>query len=389
MNFEQTYERRMLAQSISRLGAECCTGTDRFKPSAMQVGRAFERATWQRFCELGAVGALFAPDVDGLGGDGADLACVFEALGNRLVVELPFVGALMAGRALHACGGEPAKALIRKMLDGEDVGALAYSEADAHGDPHRVGTHAIEDGSGFVLDGAKIAILGGAAADFLVVSARVGGQRGGDHAEHALFVVWSDAPGVHLRGYQELGGGHAADLFLDNVRLGRDALLARGSEAEQAVESALSGGVLALCAQAVGAMETLMALTIEYLKTRRQFGQPIASFQAIQHRVVELLLATERSRSALINAMAGFDSPGPGRDQVVAAAKVTIGEAATLLAEDCIQLHGGIGMTWELPAAHYAKWLALVNFSLGDDDNHLRRYVASRSREAWQKEGAQ
>jgi hypothetical protein len=181
---------------------------------------------------------------------------------------------------------------------------------------------------------------------------------------------------VSVRGYRKIDGGRAAEVTFDNVTLSDDAVLGSVDQGFATLEYAVSCGVLALCAEAVGAMDIAKDYTLEYLRTRKQFGVPIGSFQALQHRMADMLLEIEQARSAVINAAAALDGERKTRERAVSAAKYSIGRIGTLVAEECIQLHGGIGMTWELPLAHYAKRLVMIDHQLGDEDHHLERFVA-------------
>ncbi len=231
-------------------------------------------------------------------------------------------------------------------------------------------------GDGWTLNGAKAVVTGGEHADLFLVSARTSGAED-DAAGISLFLVSAGTPGVTVRGYDLIDGGRAAELGFENVALGADSLLGEAGAGHALLEHATGRGILALCAEAVGAMDCARDATLEYLRTRRQFGVPIGSFQALQHRMADVLLEIEQARSAVINAAAALDHPDRAtRERALSAAKYTIGRIGTLVAEESIQLHGGIGMTWELPLAHYAKRLVMIDHQLGDEDHHLRRYIA-------------
>jgi alkylation response protein AidB-like acyl-CoA dehydrogenase len=225
------------------------------------------------------------------------------------------------------------------------------------------------------LSGAKAVVQHGENASLFLVSARTAGA---DDEEEGvtLFLVPRDAAGVGVRGYRKIDGGRAAEVTFDNVSLDDGALLGLSGEGYATLEYAIARGVLALCAEAVGAMDVAKEHTLEYLHTRKQFGVPIGSFQALQHRMADLLLEIEQARSAVINAAAALGAARTVRERALSAAKYSIGRIGTLVAEECIQLHGGIGMTWELPLAHYAKRLVMIDHQLGDEDHHLERFVA-------------
>ncbi|NMM80147.1 pimeloyl-CoA dehydrogenase small subunit [Acidovorax sp. SRB_14] len=372
MNFEHTEDRRMLADTLDRFVAEQYGFETR---NAIAYGdTGMSPALWGQFAELGAIGALFPEAEGGFGGAGFDIAVVFESLGRGLVVE-PFLGALMVGRALAAAGTPAQKEQIASLIDGSTVAALAHDEPGSHYELARVATRAVRSAEGWALTGAKAVVLQGDNAELLLVSARTAGAV--DSADGiSLFLVPADAPGVVRRGMGRIDGGRVAEVTLDNVQLGADALLGAEGQGFATLELAVGWGVLALCAEALGAMEVAKKDTLEYLQTRKQFGVPIGSFQALQHRMADLLLEVEQSRSAVINAAAAMDAGRVERERALSAAKFTIGRIGALVSEESIQMHGGIGMTWELPLSHYAKRLVMVDHELGDTDHHLERFTA-------------
>ena len=372
MNFEHSEDRRMLADSLNRFVAEQYGIETRNRAAYGEQGFSPER--WQQFAELGAIGALLREDVGGFGGTGFDIAVVFECLGRGLVPD-PFLGALMVGRAIAAAGSEAQKARIGALIDGSTVAALAHDEPTNHYELERVTTRAERHADGWVISGHKAVVVHGQHANLLLVSARTSGAV--DSAEGvSLFLVPGKAAGLTHRAYGRIDGGSAAEFVFDQVHVGADALLGTEGQGLPVLEQAVAWGVLALCAESLGAMDVAKQHTLEYLQTRKQFGKPIGSFQALQHRMADLLLEVEQARSAVINAAAAMDSDRSTREKALSAAKYTIGRIGTLVAEDSIQLHGGIGMTWELPLSHYAKRLVMIDHQLGDEDHHLARYMA-------------
>ncbi|WP_233831102.1 acyl-CoA dehydrogenase family protein [Paraburkholderia sp. ZP32-5] len=376
MNFQHTEDRRMLADTLNRFISEQYGFATRNRIARSEHG--FSPELWARFAELGIIGALFDEANGGFGGGGFDISVVFESLGRGLVVE-PFLDTLIVGRAIAHSGSDAQKAVLGELIDGSRIVALAHGEPDSHYELARVTTRAQRGVSGdhdtWTLNGAKAVVQHGEQAALLLVSARTSGA---DDAEAGitLFAVPRDAAGVGVRGYRNIDGGRAAEVTFDNVTLGDDAILGSADAGFATLEYALSCGVLALCAEAVGAMDVAKDYTLDYLRTRKQFGVPIGSFQALQHRMADLLLDIEQARSAVINAAAALDGERTARERAVSAAKYSIGRIGTRVAEECIQLHGGIGMTWELPLAHYAKRLVLIDHQLGDEDHHLERFVA-------------
>ena len=375
MNFTHTEDRRMLADTLGRYVAEQAGFEARMAAAASPEG--FSRARWAAFAELGAIGALFTEADGGYGGAGFDIAVVFEALGAGLVLE-PFLPALMAGSALAHAGTAEQKTLLAPLLAGANVATLAHEEPGSFYELQHVATRAERHGDGWVLQGHKTSVLLGDQADWLLVSARTAGATG-VAAGISLFVVPADAEGLVRRGLPAHDGGRVADVMFNQLRLPASALL--GGEAHvdaglATLEHAVGRGLLALCAESLGAMEVAKRMTIAYLQTRQQFGVPIGSFQALQHRMATVLLEIEQARSAVINAAAALDADRLTRERALSAAKVSIGRIGILVAQEAIQLHGGIGMTWELPLSHYAKRLVMVDHQLGDEDHHLQRFIA-------------
>lgn len=373
MNFEHTEDRRMLADTLNRFVAEQYGIEIRNHIAYGDSG--MDAALWGRFAELGAIGALFPEADGGFGGAGFDVAVVFEALGSGLVVE-PFVGALMVGRALGLAGSAAQKEHIASIIDGSTVVTLAHEEAGAHYALDRVTTRAVRNGDGWLLTGHKAVVLHGDQAQLLLVSARTAGAVD-DEEGISLFLVPADAAGLSRRGMGRVDGGRMAEITLQNVQVGAGALVGSEGQGFATLEHAAGWGILAVCAEALGAMDVVKKHTLEYLQTRKQFGVPIGSFQALQHRMADLLLEVEQARSAVINAAAAMDSTDrTERERALSAAKVTMGRIGALVAEESIQLHGGIGMTWELPLSHYAKRLIMVDHQFGDEDHHLARFIA-------------
>jgi len=372
MDFNHTEDRRMLADTLDRFIGQQYDFEKRKSIAASAHGFSAER--WAEFAELGAIGALFREADGGFGGAGFDISVVFESLGRGLVVE-PFLGALLAGSAIAHAGSAAQKEILAEIMAGSQVAAWASDEPESHYELCRVATRAERAGDGWVLQGAKAVVRQGERADVFVVSARTSAAVASEDGI-SLFVLPRGTAGVGLRGYPCIDGGRAAELTLTDVRLPVEALLGEVGQALPTLEHATGLGILALCAEAVGAMEVAKAATLDYLQTRKQFGKPIGSFQALQHRMADLLLEIEQARSSVINAAAAIDRDRLTRERALSAAKFTIGKVGTLVAEECIQLHGGIGMTWELPLSHYAKRLVMIDHQLGDEDHHLARYMA-------------
>lgn len=365
MDFNHTEDRQMLSDSLSRYLQQRYPIDVRHANAASAQGWSAEH--WAALAELGVIGALFGEEAGGFGGKGFDIAVVFEQLGRALVVE-PFLGTLLAGRVLERAGGH--EELLGEVIAGAKVLGFAHEEADSRYDLAGIVTRARESDGAWTLTGAKAVVAQADSADVLVVSARIAGEPG-DAEGIALFTVDKGAAGLAVRGYALIDGGRGGEITLANTPatlVSRDGL--------PLIEGAVAAGLVALSWEAVGVADVLKQSTLDYLRTRRQFGVPIGKFQALQHRMATVALEIEQQRSAAINAAAALEADRVTRERAVSAAKVTLGKAGTLAAEEAIQMHGGIGMTWELPLSHYAKRLILLGHQLGDDDHHLARYIA-------------
>lgn len=373
MNFEHTEERRMLADSLNRFIAEQYGIEKRNHVAASSQG--YSNEMWQQFAELGVVGALLREEDGGFGGAGFDIAVVFEALGRGLVIEPLLGSAVLAAEAISQAGSDQQKAVLGQIAEAGIVASFAHDEPNTHYELSRVAATARRDGDGWVLDGAKAVVLNAEHAQVFVVSARTSGAID-DESGISLFLVPADAAGLSIVGTPTMDGGRVGELTFDGVRLEAGALLGSEGQGYPVLERAVGRGILALCAEALGAMEAAKEATLDYLRTRKQFGVPIGSFQALQHRMADLLLEIEQARSAVINAASSLDADRVTRERALSCAKYSIGRIGTLVAEECIQLHGGIGMTWELPMPHFAKRLVMIDHQLGDEDHHLERYIA-------------
>lgn len=353
MNFDLTEDRQMLSDTLTRyLSDRYAIGTRNEIAYTMPY---HDPSRWAEMADMGIVGALVQEPAGGLGGTGFDITVVFEALGRTLCPE-PFLAALLASRLLLAAGVEQTM-----LVDGSQRFAVGLGEIDVPYGLEGLSATARREGSGYRLTGRKSAVYGGNVADVLLVIALLDDRP-------AAFRV--EAAQASVMGYGMIDGGGACELLLDETPA--TLLIA---DARQAVMVAVSAGQLALCAEAVGAMNAAHELLLDYLRTRRQFGAAIGSFQAIQHRAVDLLMEIEQARSITIAAAAALDtSEGVLK---AAMAKNLIGRAARLVAEETIQLHGGIGMTWEYAASHYAKRLVMLDQQLGDTDHCLGTVIES------------
>ena len=305
----------------------------------------------------------------GLGGGGVDLMVVGEAFGRGLVVE-PFLATVVLGGALVELAGSDAQKadILPRVAAGEALLAFAHGEPQGRYELAHVATRA----EGGRITGRKSVVINGDTADTLIVSARTAGGAG-DADGIGLFLVARGAAGLTVRGSPTIDGGRSSEVTLEDVRAEP---LGKPGAGFPAIEAAVARGIAYLCAEAVGAMEHVCDVTLDYLKTRKQFGRPIGSFQALQHRMVDMRAELEKARSMAILAAARLGAGRTERERAASAAKVTIGRAGRHVAEEAIQLHGGIAMTWEYALSHYAKRLVMIDHLLGDVDHHLERFAA-------------
>ncbi|SMP19973.1 acyl-CoA dehydrogenase family protein [Shimia sagamensis] len=351
MDFNLTEDRQMLADTLTRFLGEKYPVEHRIKVA--YEAPYHDPALWDQLVELGVLYALAPEEAGGMGGSGFDISVVFEALGKALCPE-PVLGALMSSRILAAAGADQ-----EALLTGATKYAVGITEIDAPYELDQIATVATAKGDGFTLSGRKSTVYGGQVADVVLVAAKHGDGL-------AVFAV--NVNDVNVTGYGMMDGGGAAEVLLDDTLA--TLVLA---DAAAALKDAVNAGIVALCAEAVGAMDVTHATTVDYLKQRKQFGIPIGKFQVLQHRAVDMLTEIEQARSITIKAAAELG--GVDASRYASMAKNMIGRAARLVAEESIQMHGGIAMTWEYAVSHYAKRLIMLDAQLGDTDYHLSQVM--------------
>ncbi|PWC44771.1 acyl-CoA dehydrogenase [Azospirillum sp. TSO22-1] len=371
MDFTLNDEQRMLDDTVTRLVRERYTFEQRTRYG--KEARGFGAEMWALLAELGLLSVPFAEEDGGIGGSGVELMILHQAFGRGLTLE-PYLATVVLGGGLLARLGSPAQreAVLPGIISGETTLALAYAEPAGRYDPLWIETRAEPTAGAHRLTGRKAVVLHGDTADRLVITARTAGKPG-ERAGVSAFLVDPAQPGVSVRGYATIDGLRAAEVMLDGAAA---ELLGEDGGAADALEAVLAAGCVALCAEAVGAMDAACELTLDYLKTRTQFGAPIGRFQVLQHRMVDMRIALEQARSMAILAACSLHLPAAERERKVAAAKVLIGNAGRLIAEQAIQMHGGMGMTEEAAISHYAKRLVMIDHWLGDSDHHLARFAA-------------
>lgn len=330
---------------------------------------------WQEWAELGLLAAPFSEEQGGLGGGAIDTMVIMEEFGRALVVEPYMETVVLAGGFLREGASEAQQAAhIPGIVAGENVWAVAYAEPQGRYNLADLVTTAKADGDGFVLNGYKAVVLGGPWADKLIVTARTsGGQR--DSEGVSVFIVDKSAAGVSARDYPTVDGRRASEITFENVKLGADALIGEVGKGLPLVEKVIDQGIGALCAEAVGGMKELNDATVEYCKTRKQFGVPIGKFQVLQHRMVDMFMSYEQSVSMTYMVNMKMDEGDVERTKAASGAKVQIGKAGRFVGQQAVQLHGGMGMTDELNVGHYFKRLTMMDTLFGNVDHHLKRFT--------------
>lgn len=372
MDFDLTEEQRLLKDSVDGFLTDSYDFETRKKYAALAGGYSPE--IWAKFAELGLLGLPFAEADGGFGGGAVETMLVMEALGKSLVLEPYLATIVLGGGVLRHAGSAAQKAAhIPAVVEGTRTLALGTTERHSRYDLFDVSTTAKKDGASFVLDGEKAVVVNGATADHVIVTARTAGSRR-DKGGIGLFLVPADAKGVTRRDTATQDGTHAAEITLSGVRVGPEGVIGDPEGGLAVVERVADEAIAALSAEAVGAMDELQAITVDYLKTRKQFGVNIGAFQSLQHRAAEMFVALEQARSmAMLAAMTSEEPDAVERQAMASAAKVQIGRSARIIGQGAIQLHGGIGMTMEYKAGHYFKRLTMIDTLFGDADHHLAK----------------
>jgi pimeloyl-CoA dehydrogenase small subunit len=371
MDFDLTEEQSILKDSIDRLLAAQYGFEERRLIMASPEG--WSAAMWGRYAEMGLMALPFAEQDGGLGGTPVETMIVMEAFGKALVLE-PYLPTVVLGGSLIRFGGSDAQRaeLVPAVAEGALRLAFAQGERNSRYDLHHVETTAAKDGAGWRISGRKFVVLGGDSADRFFVTARTSGAIR-DQGGIGVFLVDAAAEGVSVRGYRTQDGQRGAEVAFDNVAVGPEAVFGDPEDGLKLARCAVDAGIAALCAEAVGAMAAMHALTVDYLKVRKQFGVPIGQFQVLQHKAVDMFVAIEQARSMAFYATSMADSDDEAeRSAAIHAAKVEIGRGGRIAGENAIQLHGGVGMTMELAVGHYFKRVTAIDLTFGDTDHHLR-----------------
>jgi alkylation response protein AidB-like acyl-CoA dehydrogenase len=375
MNFEFSDEQQQLHDSIDRYLTEQYN-FDKFR-AINATASGWDATAWAGLAELGALAINVPVDQGGLGFGAMETLAMMGACGRSLLLEPFLSSAVIATAVLKAFTADAAAAeLLSAMAAGNKIVVLAHFEPDSRFETQWVGTRAQRAGATYRLDGHKAVVMHAAAADTLLISARLSGNAG-DADGISLFRVPQNAAGLRLDDYPTIDGQHAADIYLQGVEVAADARLGAEGQSLPVIEAALDIGLAALCAEAVGVMQALVDATIAYVQTRHQFGVAIGSFQALQHRIADMLIHLESARSmSYLAALRCTDEDVTARRRAMSAAKAVIGQSCRYVGQQAVQLHGGMGMTDELVVSHWFKRLTAAELMFGDSDTHLQRYAA-------------
>jgi pimeloyl-CoA dehydrogenase small subunit len=375
MDFDPSDDQRLLVESVSRMLGDTYSFAQR--KSYMALPEGFSPAVWSQFAEQGLLGLPFAEEFGGFGGGAQEIMLVMQAFGRVLVLEPYFPTVVLCGTALNvAATAEQKAAILPAIAEGSLKMAFAHGERQARYDLTDVVTTARRNGSGWVLDGSKTVVSHGEAADQIIVSARTGGDRY-DEDGITLFLVDTGAAGVARRSYRSRDDTRAADISLSNVAVTQAEVLGEIGNGLGVIQRVIEAGIAASAGETVGAMEAMNEMTLEYSKTRVQFGNPIGSYQVVQHRMADMFMAQEQGRSMAMLATMSIDNPDPAaRAHDIALAKVGIGQAGRYVSQSAVQMHGGIGMTEEYAVGHYFRRCMVIERLFGDPAYYLNKLAA-------------
>jgi pimeloyl-CoA dehydrogenase small subunit len=375
MDFEPSDDQRLLVESVTRMLGDTYGFAQR--KSYMALPEGYSPAIWSQFAELGLLGLPFAEEYGGFGGGAQEVMLVMQAFGRVLVLEPYFPTVVLAGTAVNRAGSVAQKqAILPAIAEGRLKMAFAHGERQARYDLTDVVTTAKRNGSGWVLDGSKTVVSHGEAADRIIVSARTSADRH-DEDGITLFLVDANAAGVARRGYLSRDDTRAADISLSNVSVSDADVLGEVGRGLPIIQRVVEAGIAATAGETVGAMEAMNEMTLEYSKTRVQFGQPIGSYQVVQHRLADMFMTQEQGRSMAMLATMSVDNPDDAaRAHDIALAKVGVGQAGRYVSQSAVQMHGGIGMTEEYAVGHYFRRCMVIERLFGDPAYYLNKLAA-------------
>lgn len=373
MNFPLNQDQQLLQNTVRRFISDACGFEQRRQANTQD----FNRANWVQFADLGLLAIPFSEEDGGLGGSAIDVAVVMAEIGRGLALEPFFAAIVLAGGILrHGASATQRAALIPDLICGQSIVCFAYAEAASRYNLADVSSTAKKRDGAYVLNGDKLTVYAAPAADWIIVTARTAGERRDEHGI-TLFRVPSQAAGVSRRDYTAIDGARVSDITFDNVRVTDEDVIGPVDAAMDIVRRVADEATAALCAEALGAMNALNEATIDYVRQRRAFGQVIGKFQVIQHRLVNMRIATEQATALVFDATRVLSEGNAEASRLIAAAKAKIGKESKLVAQGAVQLHGGIGITDELNVGHYMTRLLAIDVTFGDTTHHLRRVAAA------------
>lgn len=373
MDFSFSEEQTLLQESVQRFIEKDYSFDQRQK--LIKTDDGFDRGNWSVFAELGWLGLPFSEEAGGYGGGAIETMILMEEFGKGLVVEPYLSSVLMAGKCIEYGGSaDQIENTLAEVIAGTKLGAFAFVEPQARFNLADTVTTATQSGDGYTLNGFKGVVLGGPSADFFIIPARTSGDQR-DTNGITLFLVEASSKGLSRRDYATVDGLRASELTIENVAVSNTAVVGAQDSGYELMERVIDMAILAVSAEAVGAMEVLYKTTVEYCKTREQFGQPIGKFQVLQHRMVDMFVEHEQTKSLLyMAAMRLDDEYGVQARKAVSGLKVQVSKGGTFVGQNAVQLHGGMGMTDELNVGHYFKRLTTIDTLFGNGDFHLKKY---------------
>jgi hypothetical protein len=369
MNFSLNEVQTMLADSIDKFITNDYDFETRQGHAASEIG--YSKETWRMFAEFGWTAVPFSEQDGGFDGGPVDMLVIMERFGRGLVVEPYLANIILAGGVLRRAASDAQKQeWLRPIIAGELQSTLAFAEPQGRYEVADIATVAKVDGNGWIINGAKSYVINGGNSELLIVPARTSGEQTNESGI-SLFAIAADSDGVAIRDYETIDGQRAAEILFDDVTVSADRLIGDLDRGYDVLQQAVEDATIAVCAEAVGIMRVLTDKTIEYSKNRSQFGVPIGSFQALQHRMVEMYTACEQSQSLLLWAVMTLANGGDEASRAVNSIKYQVGTAGKRVGEEAVQIHGGMGVTWELDVAHYFKRLTAIGQIFGNADWHL------------------
>jgi len=373
MQFTFTEEQNLLRESVKKFVADNYSLETRLKLASTSDG--FSREHWKLFAELGWLAVPFSEDDGGIDGTAVETSVIMEELGKGLALEPYLATVVMAGTALRVAANAQQKAShIGDIIEGKSLGAFAFVESAARYHLNFVTTHAKKDGNDYIINGTKSMVFNANTADFIIVVARTSGERS-DEEGISLFIVPTNSQGLSSYHYPTVDGYQASELTFENVKVPAANLLGAEGKGLAVVKKVMDEALIAVCSEAVGAMEILYKDTVEYTKQREQFGHPLSDFQVLKHRMVDMFIETEQTRSLLMKATQEMADGNQHARKTIHGLKVMVGSAGKFVGESAVQLHGGMGVTEELRVGHYFKRLSIINLLFGNDDYHLNEFI--------------